>query len=134
MYWEQKWYNFNYKQIEYDRWQTDWLVIICDDYMNHGWEIANYIVHWEQKECNSRIFKICYFITSNIYNIYYNIYISPRILKESWRAIMIVCGVCLFDCCLLFVTLFWSPHDFSQRLKIWNFGKNKKVSTRNGDV
>ena len=26
------------------------------------------------------------------------------------------------------------PHDFSERLKIWNFGKNKKVSSRRGDV
>ena len=31
--------------------------------------------------------------------------ISPRILKESWRAIMIVRGVCL----CLFVTLFFAP-------------------------
>ena len=26
------------------------------------------------------------------------------------------------------------PPDFSERLKIWNFGKDKKVSSRRGDV
>ena len=35
----------------------------------------------------------------------YIAFISPRILKESWRAIMIVCGVRLFVC-LLVVCLF----------------------------
>ena len=29
---------------------------------------------------------------------------------------------------------FLSPHDFSERLKIWNFGKDKKVSSRWVDV
>ena len=47
------------------------------------------------------------------WDVFFGAYGSPRILKESWRAIMIVCGVrlfvrlfvvCLFVC--LFVTLF----------------------------
>ena len=105
--------------------------------------------------------------------------ISPRILKESWWAIMIVRGVRSFVCCLfvcppmislndwryeilaitkkfcLYVmmcnrkkiqkksfflacgvifsrklTFCLSPRDFSERLKIWKFDKNKKVSSR----
>ena len=56
--------------------------------------------------------------------------------SESWRGIMIVhvnrssfvrsLVVRSFD-----VTLFLPPpYDFSERLKIWNFGKNKKVASR----
>ena len=117
-----------------------------------------------------------------------NCVFSPRILKESSRAIMIVCGVCLFVCLLLLfvappcppmislngwrydfdknkknspqwidvqhrkeyfennhflacgvilsrkLTFCLSPHDFSERLKIWNFDENKKVLSRWVDV
>ena len=77
-------------------------------------------------------------------------YIGSRILKESWRGILIARGVrcslfvvrCLLFvvcCCSLFLFVvvvrccrnaILSPHDFSEQLKIWNFGKNKKVSSQ----
>ena len=66
-----------------------------------------------------------------------NFALAPRILKESWWAIMIVRGVrslfvvCFLVCCNAFSL---SPHDFSERLKIYNFGNNKKVSSRREDV
>ena len=71
--------------------------------------------------------------------------ISPRILKESWRAIIIVnvvrrSSVRSFVVRSSFVVRRWcnafslSPHDFSERLKIWNFDKNKKVLSRWVDV
>ena len=44
---------------------------------------------------------------------------------ESWRGIMIVNLVVRRCWCNAF---FLSPHDFSERLKIWNFGNNKQVA------
>ena len=46
------------------------------------------------------------------------LFISPRILKESWRAIMIVRGVRCCCCCRCCRNAILSPHDFSERLKI----------------
>ena len=50
--------------------------------------------------------------------------------KISMKVIFLACGV-VFSRKLTFCL---SPHDFSKRLKIWNFGINKKVSSRWIDV
>ena len=42
-----------------------------------------------------------------------------------WSSMVFVV-VCLFVVCRNAIL---SPHDFSERLKIWNFGNNKKVSS-----
>ena len=47
---------------------------------------------------------------------------------EKWH--FLACGV-VFSRILTFCL---SPHDFSKRLKIWNFDKIKKVSSRRGNL
>ena len=51
--------------------------------------------------------------------------------ERSWLGILIVYVIILYWCCC---NVFSSPHEISEPLKIWNFGNNKKVSSRREDV